>query len=328
MIVADDALCIVDANPSAARLLGHERESLLGRNAGDFLPRVSAETAAGRGAQPGAMSDDGEECEIVHPDGSRRTAEFVLKPDFVPGRHLLCFRDVTPRKCAEESLRRFCLQLMKLRDEERRRIGRELHDGIAQCVAAMKMNLELASKEGQPLAPRAQKAIEETRMLADQCTADLRTTCHLLHPPLLDEAGLLAALRWFVEGFAERSGVQVELELDDEPAKHLPAEVSMALFRVVQEGLTNVHRHSQSATAKVRLAREGREVCLEIRDRGRGMPAHVDREGSKGVGVGIAGMRERLREFGGTLEIAPGQPGTVIRAKLPAEVQTWEPCGC
>ena len=328
MIVTDDALRVVDANPSAFELFGYAREDFLGRNLGDLLPTISSETPAKTQNDFRDAGDFRSEREICHPNGSRRTAECVIKPHFLPGRHLFCFRDITPRKRAEESLRRLSLRLMKLRDEERRRIGRELHDGIAQCVAAIKMNLDLTSKEAQALTSKAQNALEEARMLADQCTADLRTACHLLHPPLLDEAGLPAALRWFVEGFAERSGVQVELEVDDEEAKQLPMNASMALFRVVQEGLTNVHRHSQSAMAKVCLTKKVDGVCLEIRDWGCGMPDHVDREGSKGVGVGIAGMRERLREFGGALEIAPGQPGTVIRAKLPVEVLAWERCGC
>jgi len=162
-------------------------------------------------------------------------------------------------------------------------------------------------------------ALTESISLAEQAITEIRTLSYLLHPPLLDEAGLLSALRWYAAGFAERSGIKVDLELP-EPFERLPLDTETALFRIVQESLINIHRHAGSATARIRLRRDGETLVLEIEDRGHGIPNTSHERIMNGggvVGVGIAGMSERIEQLGGRLEIESGDQGTSVRARLP-----------
>jgi signal transduction histidine kinase len=176
--------------------------------------------------------------------------------------------------------------------------------------------------ERMQLAPHAAEALADSLELVTQCSREIRTLSHLLHPPLLEEAGLPSSLRWYVQGFAARSNVEVELKVSDDLGR-LPMELEITLFRVVQESLTNVHRHSGSSSASIRLWRSGPEVVLEVEDRGIGVPrdklAWVKTQMPAAVGVGIAGMRERLSQLGGTLEIESGPRGTLVRARLRSE---------
>ena len=221
-------------------------------------------------------------------------------------------RDVTERKRATRRLRRLSWRLLRIQDEERRRLARELHDSTAQALAALSMNLSALAREEPALsAERRKQVLAESILLADQVTGDLRTTSCILHPPLLDERGLPAALQWLARGFSDRSGIKVKLEIAPEIGR-MAEEVELTLFRVVQESLHNIHRHSGSKTADIRLTRENGEVILEVRDRGTGLPA----QNSEAPGVGIIGMRERLLELGGTLVIEPVHPGTAVRARL------------
>jgi PAS domain S-box-containing protein len=229
--------------------------------------------------------------------------------------------DITDCRRAEESLRRLSGRLMELQDQERRRIARELHDSIGQCLTAIKINLDFLDRDlpGHTLSPKAEKALAEALKLADQCSADTRTISYLLHPPLLDERGLASAIRWYSDGFAQRSGIQLSIDLPAEGVR-LPQPLETTLFRIVQESLTNLHRHSGSNTAEIRLLIDAESVELEVRDRGHGMPAaSLQRcnSHSRVPGVGIAGMRERVRQFGGTLEIQSTSQGTTVRATLP-----------
>ena len=191
--------------------------------------------------------------------------------------------------------------------------ARELHDSAAQTVAALAMNLSLLTQSGGTMTEEKRTALlADSLELAGTTVRDLRTQSYLLHPPLLDERGLNAALRWFVQGFTERSGITVEIEIDAEfPRLH--EQLEMTIFRVIQESLSNVRRHAKSATASVRLAIGSGWVTVEIRDRGCGMP-RVDGDG---MGVGIAGMRERLLQLGGSLTLMPCDPGTAVIARLP-----------
>jgi signal transduction histidine kinase len=161
-------------------------------------------------------------------------------------------------------------------------------------------------------APRRAEILADSLALAESAARDLRTHAYLLHPPLLDERGLAAAVRWFVEGFSARSNIAVQLKISPRFPR-LAEQIETTIFRVVQESLTNVHRHAQSATATIRLAARGGWITLEIRDRGRGLPAESQEE----LGVGIAGMKERLRQLRGTLTIQSSRRGTVVRARLP-----------
>jgi signal transduction histidine kinase len=215
---------------------------------------------------------------------------------------------------AEQAVHALSGRLLQLQDEERRRIARELHDITAQNVSAITLNLV---RLGQLLPngdERPRKILAESLALGEESLREIRTLSYLLHPPMLDELGLTKALEWYLDGFAKRSGIQVNLTAAPGLGR-LPAEVETTLFRVMQESLTNIHRHSGSSTAAVALRRDTSTVTLEIRDEGHGMapPSSAGRD----LGVGIRGMHERLRQFGGRLEIDTGAQGTTVRAVLP-----------
>ena len=192
-----------------------------------------------------------------------------------------------------------------MQDEERRRLARELHDSTGQKAAA--------------LGPKTRKALSECFNLSEQIVREVRTLSYLLHPPMLDEVGLGSAIRWYDDGVAQRGGLQIDLNLPENIGR-LPAEVETALFRIVQESLTNIHRHSGSPTVRIRIVQDTSGIALEVQDDGQGMlPGILDRgtEAVAGLGVGIAGMRERVRQLGGRLEIDSGSQGTTVRATLP-----------
>jgi signal transduction histidine kinase len=218
---------------------------------------------------------------------------------------------------ANQSLRGLSARLLQLQDEERRRIARELHDSVGQMLAALNMNLSTVRADVERLAKTA-NALVDSENLVSQMSTEVRTISHLLHPPLLDEAGLSSALRWYVDGFSLRSKIRVDLDLPEDFGR-LPRESETAIFRVVQECLTNIHRHSGSSIARIRLRQRDHEVGAEIEDKGKGIPPEKQMElTSTGIpGVGIRGMRERIRQLGGTLEINSTSSGTVVDVKLP-----------
>jgi signal transduction histidine kinase len=220
---------------------------------------------------------------------------------------------------ANQGLRQLTARLLQLQDDERRRFSRELHDSVGQTLAALAMNLSTARSEIERLAKVAGTLMDSEVLVQDMST-EVRTISHLLHPPLLDEAGLSSALRWYTQGFAERSKIQVDLELPDDIGR-FSREVETTIFRLVQECLTNIHRHSESPTAKIRIVRSGSVVRVKVEDKGKGISRERrDEIASTGTpGVGISGMRERLRQLGGSLEInCEGKgKGTVIVARLP-----------
>jgi len=225
------------------------------------------------------------------------------------------------RKNAEEELRQLSGRLLQAHDEERRRIGRELHDNAAQWLAALSMNLTALAHSAIQLDPKAKTLLDESLRLLEQCSLEVRTVSYLLHPPLLEELGLEGAMDEYVNEFAQRSGIRVAIELPPDLGR-LPAEVELALFRVLQECLINVYRHSGSSTATVRLMADDTELRLEVIDAGHGMPRPSPNEATGGaaqgrLGVGITGMRERLRQLGGRLEIDSTGHGTTIRARMP-----------
>jgi signal transduction histidine kinase len=214
---------------------------------------------------------------------------------------------------SEKSLRSLTGRLLQLQDEERRRFSRELHDSLGQYLAAVKMNLDMFSNS-QP----GNRLLSEAIHLLDQSIAETRTISHLLHPPLLDEAGFSSAAKWYLDGFAQRSGIAVKADLPNDLGR-LPKPVELGLFRVLQESLTNIHRHSGSSRAEIALKLFPGKVMLEIRDFGHGIPPErlksFEARGAN-FGVGLAGMRERLRELGGRLEIRSGH-GTIISVTMP-----------
>ena len=209
-------------------------------------------------------------------------------------------------------------RITTLRDEERRHIARELHDSVGQLLAAISMNSVVVEAESHKLSPDAAKRLSENAAMVGEASKQIRTISHLLHPPLLDEAGLASALRWYVEGFSERSKINATLDIPREFAG-LSKEMELAIFRVVQECLTNIHRHAGSPTARIRIIQD--EACLrvEIEDAGKGIPPEKDSVfgSSAHAGVGIRGMRERLRQSGGILQIHSNGHGTLVTAILP-----------
>lgn len=217
-----------------------------------------------------------------------------------------------------KSLRDLSARLLQLQDDERRRIARDLHDSVGQLLAGLSMNLSAVRADIDRLSQTA-AALTDSEALVQEMTKEVRTISHLLHPPLLDEAGLVSAIRWYIEGFAQRSKIKVDLDLPADFGRLSP-ELETAIFRVVQECLTNIHRHSGSAIAKIRLLRLDGQVHVEVEDKGKGIPIEKREEmASAGTpGVGIRGMRERIRQLAGALEITSNGNGTLILVRLPA----------
>jgi len=216
---------------------------------------------------------------------------------------------------ANQELHTLSARLLKVQDAERRRIARELHDGVGQYLAAMKMSFDMALSEDED--PEiAHESLSDCRDLLERCTMEIRTISHLLHPPLLEEMGLASAARWYIEGFTKRSGITIDLDIPAE-LDRLPESTEGVLFRVLQESLTNVHRHSGSKIAIIQLAIDAENVILTIQDKGRGLGE--DLEGPTKVGVGLAGMRERVRERGGEFKIDSTAGGVTIRAVMPLQ---------
>jgi signal transduction histidine kinase len=220
---------------------------------------------------------------------------------------------------ANQRLSELTARLLQLQDDERRRIARDLHDSVGQTLAVLGMNLSAVETEMERVV-EVINVVKDSRELLRETSTDIRTISYLLHPPLLDENGLSSALPWYVEGFAERSKIKVDLVLPENLGR-LSRDSEVAIFRVVQECLTNIHRHSGSPSAKIRVTRSERDICIEVEDRGRGIALEKLHELTSGgqPGVGIRGMRERVRQLGGSLRVdsyGVGK-GTAVRAQLP-----------
>ncbi len=208
-------------------------------------------------------------------------------------------------------------RLMFAQDEERRRIARELHDSAGQNLAALGMSLTRIERDAKREPARLSESIKDAQDLIQNLTQEIRTTSYLLHPPMLDENGLLSALRWYIDGLTERSGLNIELNIQEDLGRLTP-EVELAIFRLVQECLTNIHRHSGSKTATIRVVRESDKIRAEVQDRGKGISQdRLAEVQSRGVGVGLRGMRERVRQSRGELIISSNPLGTKIIATFP-----------
>ena len=227
-------------------------------------------------------------------------------------------RDSSKRKEAEESLRLLSGRLLQMQDEERRRIARELHDSAGQILVALTMYLTPLESASGKTPTDVEKAIRESLVLINELSKQLRTISYLLHPPLLDEVGLPSALRLYLEGFTERSKIKVDFDFPENFGR-LPQDMETTIFRMVQECLTNIQRHSGSLVAKVRVVPVDGEVRVEVADEGKGIAPDKQRAMDSGrkLGVGITGMQERLRQLGGSLEIESSGKGTLVVAKLP-----------
>jgi signal transduction histidine kinase len=240
-------------------------------------------------------------------------------------------KEIAERKSAESrlafserSLRNLSRHLLRSQDEERKRIGRELHDSLGQSLAVLKMNLDTLDMEmaAQKTDGAASNMLKQCLTLADDILREVRTISYLLYPPMLEEMGLKSAIAWYLDGFSKRSNIQARLEAEPDFGR-LPAEAELALFRILQESLTNIHRHSGSPTADIRLYSENGLALMEIRDQGKGIPptlleqSGADWMGS--LGVGLRGMNERMRQLGGKLEVASSERGTAVVASIPVE---------
>jgi len=231
---------------------------------------------------------------------------------------LSAFREeVSVHRKTEEKLRELSLSVLRIQDEERRHVARDLHDTVGQTLTALKITLS-ALEDEVARSPQTTDFLAELNGLADQALREIRTTSYLLHPPLLDEAGFAAAAAWYIDGFNKRSPIQVTLQLPE--GVRLPGSVEIVLFRVLQESLTNITKHAGSATVDVLLQLDQNVISLSVRDYGKGISAErlakMNGSGSD-VGVGIAGMRERLKELGGRLEIESDSTGTLLKAYVP-----------
>jgi two-component system NarL family sensor kinase len=231
--------------------------------------------------------------------------------------------DVAERREAEKAVRDVTERLLRTEDQERRRLAREFHDGTSQILASMQLQIALL----QDLLPQEDGAVQgslsELTDLVDSCGSEIRTLSHLRHPPILDEAGLGSAIRSYAEGFGRRSGITVTTDIPD-GLPRFSLDIETAPFRVTQEGLANIHRHSGSKTAYIRAAPADGSIRLEIRDQGCGIPAEILHSPAK-LGVGIRGMTERIRLLGGKLVIESDERGTTVRAELPSETPVSVP---
>ncbi len=316
-------------NAGAERIKGYRAAEIVGKHFSCFYPPKDIQ--AGKPAQnlkvtvrEGRFEDEGWR---VRKDGSNFWANVVITALHDSSGNLRGFakvtRDMTDHKRAEESLSRLSGRVLKLQDAERRRIARELHDSTSQTLSALALNLSLLQLRTSQLGTEVLKTVSEAMRLAEQASSEVRNISHLLHPPDLDEVGLTAAIQWHVRKFTERTGLHVDVKLPSR-FQRLGSEKELTLFRVMQEGLTNVHRHSGSLTARVQLALRRGNVVLQIEDTGHGMPTGTldlddGHSGSIDVGVGIRGMRERIRQLGGQLEIRSNHSGTCVTAILPLE---------
>lgn len=320
-------------NKSAERLFGYSAEEAVGQNIMLIVPsdRREEEVEIIGKLRRGERVEHFETIR-VRKDGKRIDISLTISPvKDATGRVIgasKVARDISESKRADEALKEAELsaRLRQVQDEERRRIARELHDGVGQLLAATNMSISTVVKEKDKLSPAAAQSAEEISRLLERASAEIRTASYLLHPPLLDEVGLQTALKWYVEGFAERSKIKVTAELSDELPR-LSQDYELALFRIAQECLANIHRHSGGFTAFVRLARAGDKIELEIRDEGKGINREIQAKLNSGasVGVGFRGMQERVRLIGGKLTVQSNGNGTSVLVALPLNERLLAP---
>ncbi|HVN20018.1 MAG TPA: PAS domain-containing sensor histidine kinase [Dongiaceae bacterium] len=308
----DSAGNIIYCNPSLAALLGTTPEAQAGHR---FHEVVAAEDRAAFESLLGGPDGNREgEFRLCRYDQTEVPARLSLTPlsrdNSVLG---ILVSDLT----SEKSYAELASRIQSVQDEERRNIARELHDSVGQLLAALAMNLARLDKEAPSLSLSSSNLLADCGVMVDQVSREIRTISHLLHPPLLDMAGLSSAIRWYVDGFSHRSNIKVDVQVDSDLGR-LPAELEICLFRVVQECLTNVYRHSGSEFCSITITRDAQRVTMEVRDTGHGIRNPVD--GEVPAGVGLRGMRERLRLVGGTLQIQSSENGTSVTVTIPSAV--------
>jgi PAS domain S-box-containing protein len=345
--VRDYAIFVLDPegrvltwNPGAQAMKGYKPEEIIGQHFSKFYPEDAVQSGwptreLQLAEKEGRFSDEGWR---VRKDGTSFWASVVITALKTEDDTLTGFakvtNDLTERRQTEErvqqlnselrqrisqldesrrvvelrtiELQKLSSQLLQVQDEERRRIARELHDDLGQQMSAIKMLL----------ASNVQN--DEVSKMVDSAADSVRNLSYLLHPPLLDETGLRAALHWYVDGMVKRSGIQIALSVSPHTFPRLSRDIEMTIFRVVQESLTNVYRHAATDSARVEIEKQADWIIARVRDYGRGLPREFAGPGSSGrLGVGISGMRERVRQLGGELSVSRAEPGTVLEAKIP-----------
>lgn len=327
--LVDPAGNILACNPSAERLYGWEESEALGK---PFLELVKAELPRPLAQIENILRREGY-WEYELKKTTRQGIQITVASRWMACRNnagaaigrLHVDTDLTKFRRTEQQLRVVSGHLLNLRDEERRKLGRDLHDSAGQLLSMAKLNLSLAQEHLGPMQPRAAAYVEECSKLIDQALSEVRTISYLLHPPLLEELGLAGVLPWYVTGFSERSRIKVSLDVPKDMGR-LPRELELGLFRIVQECLTNVHRHSNSSTASISLSFANKQVRLKVEDQGTGMAATTQESGNQGrtSGVGLSGIRERVTHLGGHMQIRSGDWGTAIEVVFPSAEITLE----
>ncbi len=334
-------------NKGAKRIKGYDGAEIIGKHFSCFYPEEDLRNGKPEweleiAAKEGRFEDEGWR---VRKDGSRFWANVIITAIRDEGGKLIGFgkvtRDFTERmqleralreevaqrreaeihlQNSEKSLRELSLHLLRTQDEERRRIGRDLHDSLGQCLTALKIKLDMLASPTGRKNDEAASEIAECVGLAEESLKEVRTISYLMYPPMLEEMGLASAIRWYVDGFSARSGIDTTFELDKDLGR-LQSDVELALFRVLQESLTNVHRHSGSQTAHIKLLMSNGTVTLEVTDTGKGIPSGLLEQSGQdwtgALGVGLRGMKERMRQLGGSLEVVSTEKGTAVSAMVP-----------
>jgi PAS domain S-box-containing protein len=328
---------VITWNLGAERIKGYKPSEIIGQHFSRFYPEDDVRHGKPAWELEVAEREDRFEDEgwRIRKDGSRFWANVIITAIKDSKGDLLGFskvtRDFTERMLAykalsdsrlklqesEKSLRELSLHLLRTQDEERRRIGREIHDSLGQYLAVLKMKLDsMAATQ-----PKSEE-LSECGNLADECVKEVRTLSYLLYPPMLEEMGLTSAIPWYLEGFSKRAGIKTTFKAPKDFGR-LSRDAELVLFRVLQESLTNVQRHSGSPTVDISISHTNSEITMQVRDRGRGMPTAIMEQGSQdwmgSLGVGLRGMSERLRQLGGTLQIISNESGTEVRATVPLQ---------
>lgn len=340
IFVLDPAGRVVTWNPGAQALKGYAAEEIVEKHFSKFYPPEAIQSGWPErelvlAQKEGRFTDEGWR---VKKDGTTFWASVVITPLRSPGGELSGFakvtQDLTERRRTEErvqnlnrelrervgeldearrtvelrtiELQKLSAQLLQIQDEERRRLARELHDDVGQQLLGLKMLLPDTEVN------------ENIHKQVDNAISTIRNLSYLLHPPLLDETGLRSALHWYVEGLVKRSNIEISLSITPQNFPRLAPEIETTIFRVVQESLTNVYRHAESESARVEVDKQSERVVVRVRDYGKGLPPEtIGKMHSFGLGVGISGMRERLRQFGGELKVSRAEPGTMVEARIP-----------
>ena len=327
-------------NLGAQRIKGYKAAEIIGKHFSCFYSEEDIEAGKPQreleiAAREGRVEDEGWR---LRKDGSKFWANVVIAAVKDDAGNVLGFgkvtRDITERLAtqrvleesqrklqdSERSLRQLSLHLLRTQDEERRRIGRDLHDSLGQNLAVLKMKLDSLLSRSNENQPNDTKDLRQCAQMTDDAVKEVRTISYLLYPPMLEEMGLKSAIPWYLEGFMKRSGIVTDFEISPD-FKRLPSDIELALFRVLQESLTNVHRHSGSPTADVRLSVNDGAVVLRVIDKGHGANSQsFEKSGQDWIGalgVGLRGMSERMRQVGGSLEVSSTADGTIVTATVP-----------